>query len=144
MKLNIKTFARIYSTDQIAEVTITEMVGNNKYLAEYKGRTCAAMFNPFMGTFFVDDVEGSAPEQAGHATDDVHYELNYLSDCSQRELEAYRSIGSVEHFKRLNDEEVRRTKRSRMFKRTSLALILSSGVAGCLYVFVTGIMSIIA
>ena len=37
-------------------------------------------------------------------------ELNYLGESSQRELDAYRNIGSVHHLRRLRRQEIRRKK----------------------------------
>lgn len=49
----------IHSLDGgLAEATITEMVGDNKYIAEYGGVRCTAIFNPFVGKFYVDDKYG--------------------------------------------------------------------------------------
>ena len=42
------------------------LLGDNDYLAEYNGVKCHAMFNPFVGRYFVDDVYGivrSSPER---------------------------------------------------------------------------------
>ena len=44
----------------------TERIGDNDYLAEYKGVKCHAIFNPFTGRYFVDDVYGvirSSPDR---------------------------------------------------------------------------------
>lgn len=37
---------------------IIKRLGDNDYLAEYNGVRCHAIFNPFVGKFFVDDVYG--------------------------------------------------------------------------------------
>ena len=34
------------------------VLGDNDYLAEYNGVKCHAIFNPFAGRYFVDDVYG--------------------------------------------------------------------------------------
>lgn len=39
-------------------VTILWETDDNQYAAEYKGVMCSAMFNPFVGAYFVDDVYG--------------------------------------------------------------------------------------
>jgi hypothetical protein len=39
----------------LAEATILKRLGDNDYLAEYNGVKCHAMFNPFVGQYFVDD-----------------------------------------------------------------------------------------
>ena len=42
----------------LGESEIFEKIGNNLYLAEYGGIRCTAIFNPFVGRYFVDDVYG--------------------------------------------------------------------------------------
>lgn len=43
---------------ELDEATIIDKVGDNKYIAEYKGARCTAIFNPFRGCYYVDDVYG--------------------------------------------------------------------------------------
>jgi hypothetical protein len=42
----------------LGEAAILEKIGDNLYLAEYNGVKCTAIFNPFVGRYFVDDVYG--------------------------------------------------------------------------------------
>ena len=49
---------------ELREATILEKVGNNKYIAEYGGVKCTAVFNPFVSRFFVDDKHGVIKENA--------------------------------------------------------------------------------
>ena len=42
----------------LAEAVIKEKIGDNLYLAEYNGVKCTAIFNPFVGTYYVDDIYG--------------------------------------------------------------------------------------
>lgn len=42
----------------LGEATIIKSIGNNLYLADYNGVKCTAIFNPFAGRYFVDDVYG--------------------------------------------------------------------------------------
>ena len=42
----------------LAEATILKKTGDNQYLADYNGVKCSAIFNPFVGKFFVDDKYG--------------------------------------------------------------------------------------
>lgn len=58
MQLNIKTMAMVHSLKARAEVTILEKMGDNQYVAEYNGTRCTAIFNPFSGLYYVDDVYG--------------------------------------------------------------------------------------
>ena len=53
-------------THVLGEATILKRIGDNDYLAEYKGVKCHAIFNPFAGRYFVDDVYGvirSSPDR---------------------------------------------------------------------------------
>ena len=42
----------------LAEATIIKSIGENLYLADYKGVKCTAIFNFFNGNYYVDDVYG--------------------------------------------------------------------------------------
>jgi len=42
----------------LAEATIIERLGDNDYLADYNGVKCHAIFNPFVGRYYVDDKYG--------------------------------------------------------------------------------------
>ena len=42
----------------LGEAEIIKSIGDNQYLAEYRGVRCTAIFNPFAGAYFVDDVFG--------------------------------------------------------------------------------------
>ena len=42
----------------LGEAEIIQCIGDNQYLAEYNGIRCTAIFNPFAGAYFVDDVFG--------------------------------------------------------------------------------------
>jgi hypothetical protein len=42
----------------LGEATIIKSIGDNKYLAEYNGLKCTAIFNFFTGYYYVDDVYG--------------------------------------------------------------------------------------
>ncbi len=59
MKMNQKTTACINSLNgEQREVVICEKTGDNAYLAEYDGKLCTAIFNVFVGRYYVDDVYG--------------------------------------------------------------------------------------
>ena len=38
------------------EITVLDKVGDNDYIADYKGVRCHALFNWFVGAYFADDV----------------------------------------------------------------------------------------
>ena len=46
----------------LGEAIIIEKIGDNLYLADYNGVKCTAIFNPFVGYYFVDDVYGVREE----------------------------------------------------------------------------------
>ena len=50
---DIKTDRRI-----LGKAEIIRRIEDNCYLAEYNGIRCTAIFNPFVGRYFVDDVYG--------------------------------------------------------------------------------------
>lgn len=55
----------IHSLDgQLAQATIVEKRGDNQYVAEYNGIRCTAIFNPFVGRFYVDDQYGVIKDKA--------------------------------------------------------------------------------
>lgn len=47
----------------LGEAEIIESIGNNLYLAEYRGVRCTAIFNYFDGHYYVDDVYGFVAEK---------------------------------------------------------------------------------
>ena len=42
----------------LGEAEIIRKIGDNTYLAEYNGVRCTAIYNPFVGRYYVDDVYG--------------------------------------------------------------------------------------
>ena len=42
---------------------VLEKVGDNDYRAEYRSKVCTAIFNPFVGLYYVDDVYGVVSER---------------------------------------------------------------------------------
>jgi hypothetical protein len=48
----------VHSLNDLDEVTIISEDGPNNVVAEYKGKRCTAIFNPFSGLYYVDDVYG--------------------------------------------------------------------------------------
>jgi len=46
----------------MAEVTVISHTDNNNVIAEYQGVRYRAIFNPFAGQYFVDDVDGKIEE----------------------------------------------------------------------------------
>lgn len=52
----------VHDRNVLGEAEIIKSIGNNLYLAEYKGVRCTAIYNPFVGRYFVDDVYGIQKE----------------------------------------------------------------------------------
>ena len=70
--MNLKCECYIHSLKQgeknvLSEATILKRLGDNDYLAEVGGVKCHAIFNPFVGRYFVDDVYGIVrqPQESG-------------------------------------------------------------------------------
>lgn len=58
-KLPITEPMHIHSLDgELREATIVEKTGDNRYVAEFGDVRCSAIFNPFVGRFYVDDKYG--------------------------------------------------------------------------------------
>ena len=57
--MNRKVTAHIHSLDgKLAEVTILQYNGDNDIIVEYNGKKCTAIYNVFVGAYFVDDIYG--------------------------------------------------------------------------------------
>ena len=56
--MSFKTEAMVHSINAIKEVEIIEKRGDNDYLAKVGDVVCTAIFNPFIGLYYVDDVYG--------------------------------------------------------------------------------------
>lgn len=57
--------AMVHSLKEVREVTIVEKTGDNQYVAEFEGTHATAIFNPFTGLYYVDDVYGKVENYAG-------------------------------------------------------------------------------
>ena len=55
--------AMIHSLNAQGDVTILHEKGNNDVIAEYKGVRCTAIYNPFSGLYYVDDIYGVLPDE---------------------------------------------------------------------------------
>lgn len=65
MQMNLTKPMHIHSLGgELREATIVEKVGDNKYIAGYNGVKCSAIFNPFVGEFYVDDKYGIIQDRA--------------------------------------------------------------------------------
>lgn len=59
----MKVNAMIHSLGDTAEVDIIEKTGDNQYVADYNGVKCSAIYNPFVGLYYVDDKFGVIDEK---------------------------------------------------------------------------------
>jgi hypothetical protein len=57
------TKAMVHSLKSQDVVVILHENGCNDVIAEYKGKRCTAVFNPFSGLYYVDDVYGVLQDQ---------------------------------------------------------------------------------
>ena len=59
-----KIFAHIHSLNgEMKEAAILVKVGDNDYIAEYRGVKCHAVFNPFNCTYYLDDIYAIVREE---------------------------------------------------------------------------------
>ena len=58
-----KTKAQIHSLQALDEVIILHENGPNDVVAEYKGKRCTAIYNIFVGLYYVDDIYGVLMDQ---------------------------------------------------------------------------------
>ena len=60
--MNVITEGFVHSLRDLAMVEIIEHTDNNHCLARYDGKLCTAIFNPFSGYYYVDDIYGVIEE----------------------------------------------------------------------------------
>lgn len=60
--MNVITEGIVHSLRDLAMVEIIENTDNNHCLARYDGKLCTAIFNPFSGYYYVDDIYGVIEE----------------------------------------------------------------------------------
>jgi hypothetical protein len=58
-----KIKAQVHSLQAQDEVTILHENGPNDVIAEYKGKRCTAIYNIFVGLYYVDDIYGVLADQ---------------------------------------------------------------------------------
>ena len=54
---------------QLRDATILDRVGDNRYIAEYNGVKCSAIYNPFVNRYYVDDKYGLIKDKTPHRDD---------------------------------------------------------------------------
>ena len=59
---SFKTLAMVHSLHDKGEVTIISHTDNNHVIAEYKGHRYTAIYNIFVGLYYVDDLYGILPD----------------------------------------------------------------------------------
>ena len=60
--MNVITEGIVHSLRDLAMVEIVEHKDNNHCQARYDGKLCTAIFNPFSGYYYVDDIYGVIEE----------------------------------------------------------------------------------
>ena len=55
--------AMIHSLSAQGEAKILHEKNNNDVIAEYNGKRCTAVYNPFVGLYYVDDIYGILPDE---------------------------------------------------------------------------------
>ena len=64
------TQAHIHSRDgALDEATILEKTGDNKFLAQVGDVKCSAIYNPYVGRYYVDDKYGVIHDQDSRGRD---------------------------------------------------------------------------
>ena len=58
-----KIKAQVHSLNARDEVTILHENGCNDVIAEYNGKRCTAVYNGFVGLYYVDDIYGVLSDQ---------------------------------------------------------------------------------
>lgn len=58
----MKVIAMVHSLGALAEVEILDHKDNNNVIAVYRGVKCHAIFNVFVGRYYVDDIYGVIEE----------------------------------------------------------------------------------
>ena len=58
-----KIKAQVHSLNAQDEVIILHENGPNDVVAEYNGKRCTAIYNVFVGLYYVDDIYGVLPDQ---------------------------------------------------------------------------------
>ena len=59
----LKAAAMVHSLQKTQEVEILCKYGDNQYLARYGSVICTAIFNPFSGLYYADDIFGVVREE---------------------------------------------------------------------------------
>lgn len=62
-----KVMAMVHSKDNLDEVEILLELSNNKVYALCEGNVCTAIFNPFVGLYYVDDKYGVLSDEQWNA-----------------------------------------------------------------------------
>lgn len=59
----MKVTAMVHSKEQREEVELIKKIGDNNYLVETNdGVKCTAIYNPFVGIYYADDIYGIIKE----------------------------------------------------------------------------------
>ena len=56
--MSFKAEAMVHSIGKVKEIEVLEKRGDNNYLVKVGDVICSAIFNPFVGLYYADDVYG--------------------------------------------------------------------------------------
>ena len=56
--MSFKAEAMVHSIGKVKEIEVLEKIGDNNYLVKVGDVICSAIFNPFVGLYYADDVYG--------------------------------------------------------------------------------------
>lgn len=60
----MKVTAMVHSKEKREEVELIKKIGDNNYLVETNGGVkCTAIYNPFVGIYYADDIYGIIKEE---------------------------------------------------------------------------------
>lgn len=133
MSMDIKTNAKIRSLNSIEKVTIREKVGNNQYLVDFRGTACVAMFNPFEGMYYVDDIYGALPPLAEDEWERVAQQMQYMYQADEKELQEYRKLGSLAYLRQLKNKESKKIKKVDKASQDLISIFVGSFAGFCIW-----------
>lgn len=56
--MSFKAKAMVHSIGKVKEIEILEKRGDNNYLVKVDDVICSAIYNPFVGLYYADDIYG--------------------------------------------------------------------------------------
>lgn len=103
--------AMVHSLQATDKVAILEHKDNNHVIAQYKGKRYTAVFNPFVGLYYVDDIYGNLDEVISDRVREAQEKLERCQTdcryCSVANLPYYEALlkDAQEELDRILEEE---------------------------------------